>query len=99
MKSVVLAPMQSFLEHPHGRGGRRQEFVRRPDRAPLEVAAAVGADPVQAVFRARGAPRALEGADDGIGRGRRKVDVAALAAGAQFEHGGIVRLVRRPPVA
>src|SRR5690349_21306780 len=61
-----------------GRGVAR-ERGGGPDRPALEVAAAVGADVVEALLDAVGAERALVGADPRVGGVGRQVAVAALA--------------------
>ena len=59
-----------------------------------EAAAAVRADVGQHVLRAVGAEGALERADPGLGRGRRQVLAAVLAAGSQLQHGLCRRALR-----
>ena len=67
------------------RGRITLEHLRRPDGAMHQLAAAVGTDATH-LPGAVDAERALERADPRVGRIRRKVPIAALAAGAQFEH-------------
>ena len=74
---------------PHDAPGRRRvdrEQAGGADRAPDELAAAVGADAVQDVLGAVTAPRALVGADEHVRRCRVEVPVAALAVRSQLKH-------------
>lgn len=63
------------------------QFGRRADGARREVAAAVGAAPVQLVSNAIAAERALESADHRVRRIGGQILVTALAIGAQLKHG------------
>ena len=82
-------------DHAHGGGGMPGQLGRRPDRTGDEPAVAVGADPAQVPVDAVGAERALEAADPGVRGVRGQVGVAALAGGAQVEHGVLLRVGRR----
>jgi hypothetical protein len=63
-----------------------EKEVVRPSGPPHELAAAIRALESELRLRARSAERALDGADEGVRRLRREVDVAAFAAGAELEH-------------
>ena len=63
---------------------------RRADRPRREAAAAVRADVVQHRLDAMGAEGAFVAADAGLRRVRRQVLVAALAVGAELQHGAIL---------
>src|SRR5689334_6312991 len=75
------------LHDPLGRGREARERGGRADRALHEVAAAVGAGPIEARLGAVRAEGALEGADARIGAVRGEVPVAAFAIGSKGEHG------------
>src|SRR5262245_37412213 len=76
-----------ILADAFGRGRIFLQHPLRPCRAPDEVAAAIGAVAAQPRSRAIRAERALEGADQRIGRAVGQVLVAALAVGAEIQHG------------
>src|SRR5579885_3052386 len=66
------------LQDPPGAGRVFGELVRRPDRAPHQLAAAVGAAALEDRVGAAPAEGALVGADHRLRRLRRQITVAAL---------------------
>lgn len=78
--------VQSWLMDPVRARGVPAERDRGSNRPRYQVAAAVGAAPVDATRDAVGAPGALVGADHGVRGFGRKVAIAAFAVGAQLEH-------------
>ena len=68
--------------------GELRQPIRWPDWPCHEIATAVGASAAgKAVFGAVSAERALERADQRLGRVRRQIAVAAFAVGSELEHG------------
>jgi len=79
------------VEHPLRRCRVLHEQVCGTDGPANELATAVGAGAVEDVVRAGAAPRAFVAADQDVGGVGCKVAVAALAAGADLEHGAEYR--------
>ena len=75
------------LEHSFSRSRVAGEFVSRPARPGYQFATAVGADAAEPRAGTIAAEGAFKSADACIGRLVGQVLVAALAVGAQLEHG------------
>src|SRR5579862_72373 len=71
----------------------------RPDRPRREIAAAIRTGAVEPVINAVAAERALEGADHRVGRVRRQIFAATLAAWTQFKHRLFLPLMLQRPDA
>jgi hypothetical protein len=80
-----------------------RQHRRWPPGSGDELAATVGAEPLQLALCANGAEGALEGADPGLGRFRGQIPVAAFTVGANLKHASglaeVRAVVRRSPPA
>src|SRR5947208_10505598 len=83
---LMLTAAAGGTENTPGRRRIVAKFCRRPQRSLREIAAAIGAHPVEAVVDAIATEGAFESADHRVACRWRQILVAAFAAWPEFEH-------------